>query len=78
MKKVEIEMDLYRLSNVAPKLVTFLGELSKWYVKLNRSRIKGDEGVKDWTMSLNVLVEVLLNTCIAIGPYVPFVVESYY
>jgi len=71
-------MDLYNLSNVAPKLVTFLGELSKWYVKLNRTRIKGDEGIKDWTMSLNVLVEVLLNTCVAIGPYIPFVVESYY
>jgi len=78
MKKVEHEMDLYNLSNVAPKLVTFLGELSKWYVKLNRTRIKGDEGIKDWTMSLNVLVEVLLNTCVAIGPYIPFVVESYY
>lgn len=71
-------MDLYNLSCVAPKLVTFLGELSKWYVKLNRDRIKGDKGIKDWTISLNVLVEVLLNTCIAIGPYIPFTVEMYY
>ena len=71
-------MDLYQLSNVAPQLLTFLNELSKWYVKLNRARVKGEEGAKDWTISLNILVETLLNTCIAIASYVPFISELFY
>jgi len=66
------------LYKVVPKLLKFLEQLSNWYVRLNRSRIKGETGLRDWNISLHVLFEVLLNTCVAIAPYVPFITELMY
>jgi len=31
----------YRLYNVMPELVSFINELTNWYVRLNRDRLKG-------------------------------------
>lgn len=36
----------YRLYTVVPKLLRFLEDLTNTYIKLNRSRIKGDEGLE--------------------------------
>lgn len=38
------EMKNYRLYTVVPRLLKFLDELTNTYIKLNRPRIKGDEG----------------------------------
>jgi len=35
------EMEAYRLYTVAPRLVKFLNQLTNWYVRLNRPRLKG-------------------------------------
>ena len=78
MKDVETEMDAYKLYLVVPKLLKFLDQLSKWYVRLNRTRLKGETGKKDWTIALNILLEVLLNTCIGMCPFVPFITEMMY
>ena len=40
-------MSAYRLYTVAPKLIGFLENLTNWYVRLNRTRLKGDLGEKD-------------------------------
>lgn len=37
-------MATYHLDMVAPKLLKFLDELTNWYVRLNRPRIKGEFG----------------------------------
>jgi isoleucyl-tRNA synthetase len=34
------EMDAYRLYTVVPRLVKFVDQLTNWYVRLNRRRIK--------------------------------------
>jgi len=38
-------MQYYRLYTVVPKLLKFLDDLTNVYIKLNRPRIKGDEGI---------------------------------
>ena len=43
---VRKEMSLYRLYNVVPELIKFLSLLTNWYVRLNRLRLKGSEGVE--------------------------------
>ena len=40
-------MDNYKLYNVVKPLLGFLDQLSNWYVRLNRPRMKGDKGVED-------------------------------
>ena len=47
IKYVRNEMDHYRLYNVVKHLVTFLENLTNWYVRLNRPRMKGESSVKD-------------------------------
>jgi len=47
IKYVRNEMDNYRLYNVVRHLVKFLENLTNWYVRLNRNRMKGDTDVED-------------------------------
>lgn len=37
-------MKAYRLYTVVPRLVGFIEQLTNWYVRLNRNRLKGAEG----------------------------------
>lgn len=53
-------MDSYRLYNVVKHMLEFLYQLSNWYVRLNRNRMKGEEGEKECYTSLNTLFDVLL------------------
>lgn len=41
------EMDNYRLFTIVKGLLSFLDDLTKWYIRLNRSRMKGDNGEED-------------------------------
>jgi len=47
IKFVRNEMDNYRLYNVVKHMLQFLEQLTNWYVRLNRSRMKGEEGPKE-------------------------------
>jgi isoleucyl-tRNA synthetase len=78
IKLVRQELDAYRLSTVLEKKLDFLEQLSNWYVKLNRNRLKGSSGLEDWNKSLNTLFYVLMNSVVLMAPYVPFIVESFY
>ena len=78
IKYVRTELDNYRLYTVVEKKVKFLEQLSNWYLKLNRKRLKGSEGSEDWFTALNILFKVLLNSMLLMAPYVPFIVETFY
>lgn len=72
------EMEAYRLYTVVPKLLKFLDALTNTYVRLNRGRLKGDNGDEDQKIALNVLFDVLLNSTILMSPFVPFITEMIY
>jgi isoleucyl-tRNA synthetase len=78
IKFVRNEMDNYRLYNVVRHMLQFLEQLTNWYVRLNRSRMKGEEGVEDQFVSLNTLFDVLLNTTIMMSCITPFLTEYIY
>lgn len=42
-------MKAYRLYTVVPRLVEFIEQLTNWYVRLNRNRLKGAEGADSAT-----------------------------
>ena len=54
-------MKLYHLYTVTPKLLLFIEQLTKWYLRLNKKRLKGEEGSVEWEESLNTLFAVILN-----------------
>ena len=51
----------YRLYTVVPRLVKFVDQLTNWYVRMNRRRLKGDGGVTDCTAALHTLLRVLFS-----------------
>jgi len=40
-------MDSYKLYNVVRPLLNFLESLTNWYVRLNRTRMKGEDGIEE-------------------------------
>jgi len=78
IKVVRTEMDNYRLYNVVKHMLHFLEQLTNWYVRLNRSRMKGEEGPQEQLTSLNTLFDVLLNTTIMMSCITPFLSEYIY
>ena len=55
---VRKEMEAYRLYTVVPRLLLFVEQLTNWYVRLNRRRIKGSDGAAEALASLTALYEV--------------------
>jgi len=72
------EMSLYHLYTVVPKLVTFIEELTNYYVRFNRKRLKGENGLEDCQLALKTLFEVLFTLCRLMAPFTPFLAESMY
>lgn len=83
IKFVHEEMAAYRLYTVMPALVSYVTQLTNWYVRLNRDRLKGMEGEGDDAeeeaeIGLQVLYDVLLDVTILMGPFTPFITEYFY
>ncbi|XP_055844017.1 isoleucine--tRNA ligase, cytoplasmic-like [Episyrphus balteatus] len=74
----EMEMQAYRLYTVLPKLIKFIEQLTNWYIRLNRSRLKNEEGDQNRQESLNVLTHVLAKLSIVMAPFAPFFSEYVY
>lgn len=75
---VACEMKAYRLYTVVPRLTRFIDQLTNWYVRLNRRRIKGELGLDDCVSSLNILYDVLNTMVKLMAPFTPYLSEYMY
>ena len=75
---VEKEMEAYRLYTVLPYLVKFIDNLTNVYVRFNRKRLKGANGVEDCMMALGVMFDVLMTLCKVMAPFTPYLTELMY
>ncbi|KAK9709812.1 isoleucine--tRNA ligase, variant 2 [Basidiobolus ranarum] len=75
---VREEMAAYRLYTVVSRLLKLIEELTNWYVRFNRKRLKGENGQEDAVMALNTLFEVLFTLCRVMSPFTPFLTENMY
>eukprot|EP00817_Percolomonadidae_sp_ATCC50343_P000073 CAMPEP_0117423598 /NCGR_PEP_ID=MMETSP0758-20121206/4172_1 /TAXON_ID=63605 /ORGANISM="Percolomonas cosmopolitus, Strain AE-1 (ATCC 50343)" /LENGTH=1078 /DNA_ID=CAMNT_0005206847 /DNA_START=433 /DNA_END=3669 /DNA_ORIENTATION=- len=79
VKHVHEKMKKYFLSQVIPELVTFIDQLTNWYVRINRPRLKGqDTTVQDRKEGLMTTYRVLLGVCELMAPFTPFLTETMY
>ncbi|TPX34885.1 isoleucine---tRNA ligase [Synchytrium microbalum] len=72
------EMAAYRLYTVTPRLIKMVDELTNWYVRFNRRRLKGESGLEESVFALDTLSEVLFSMCKLMAPFTPFVTENMY
>lgn len=63
---------------MVPKLVKFIEQLTNWYLRLNRLRMKGEGEGESAHASLQVLLDVLHKVNVLMSPYVPFLTETMY
>lgn len=80
IKYIHEEMAAYRLYTVVPKLLGFIDQLTNWYIRFNRRRLKGSAGddVEDSKKALNTLAEALLTLSRAMAPFTPFLADGIY
>lgn len=80
VKFVHEEMQAYRLFTVVPKLLALIDNLTNWYIRFNRRRIKGDPGtcVHDTKKGLNTLAEASFILCRLMAPFTPFLADGIY
>ena len=63
IRLVREEMAAYRLYTIIPRLLDLVDELTNWYIRFNRRRLKGEDGEEDTVAALNTLFETLLTLC---------------
>jgi isoleucyl-tRNA synthetase len=78
IKFVRAEMAEYRLYTVVPILLKHIEQLTNWYIRFNRKRLKGSEGTQDAFHALCVLFFVLYQQTVVMAPFTPFFAELLY
>lgn len=73
---VHQEMTAFKLYTVTPRLIKFVDNLTNWYVRFNRKRLKGEAGKEDCLRSLETLYSVLLCMIRVMSPFTPFITET--
>lgn len=63
---------------VVPRLLDLIGNTTNWYIRFNRQRLKGEQGVKDTIHALNTLFEILYTLVRGLAPFIPFLTDKIY
>lgn len=63
---------------VVPRLLSLIDNTTNWYIRFNRRRLKGENGVEDTLHALNSLFEVIFTLCRGLAPFTPFLTDHIY
>ena len=63
---------------VVPRLLELIDYTTNWYIRFNRKRLKGENGLDDTLHALNSLFEVLYTLCRGLAPFTPFLTDTIY
>jgi isoleucyl-tRNA synthetase len=72
----ERKMHSYHLYEVIPEVVDFIGQLTNWYIRLNRRRFWSEEKSEDKEQAYATLYFTLTEFNKALAPILPFITES--
>ena len=75
---VSSHMENYRVDKAINLLIYHIEDLTNWYIKLNRDRIRGLNGTIEREMSLSVLYNSLMTYIKISAPFMPFLSEYLY
>ncbi len=82
--RVHTQMEQYRLYSVVPEVLSFIDELTNWYIRLSRRRFWGTDQSHEGTAASeqNQAYETLFYVCVEFSkifaPFAPFVTEHVY
>lgn len=78
IKYIQDKMSLYQIDKCIQELLDFIEDLTNWYIKFNRERLRGLAGKEEWNTSLSTLYHVLNNFIKVMTPFTPFLSEYLY
>lgn len=81
LASVHSHMESYKLYLVVPEVLSFIDELTNWYIRLSRRRFWGDskqELANDTRQAYETLFYVLCQFCKVFAPFAPFITEKIY
>ena len=80
IKTVNEKMENYYLYEVIPPLMSFIDELTNWYIRSNRKRFWKEKDTNDIDKinAFKTLHEVLIEFTKAMAPVLPFICEEIY
>ncbi len=78
LRRVQEEMEAYRLYNVVPELVAFIDDLTNWYIRRSRRRFWKSDDDGDKNDAYATLYRVLVDFSKALAPFLPFLAEEVY
>ncbi len=76
IKEVTEWFDSYDLNAVTRPIVSFMDNLTNWYIRRSRRRFWKSENDNDKMLAYKTLYQVLVDTAKVIAPLVPFVTEE--
>jgi isoleucyl-tRNA synthetase len=80
--EVHQHMESYRLYQVIPPIVTFIDDLTNWYIRNSRRRFWGDassQGISaEQEAAFSTLTYVLQRFSMLAAPFIPFLAEELY
>lgn len=68
----------YRLYTVVPRMFQLIENMTNWYIRFNRRRLKGEFGIEDTQHALNSLFEALFTLIRGMAPFAPFITDNIY
>lgn len=78
MDKMTGEYKKFQLYYLADHIGRFIDRISRWYIKLNKKNLKGENGQEMFMVSINVLTYVLYYLNLLMAPITPFMTEAFY
>ena len=80
LQNISKDFDMYTINGVSAKIIEYIEQLTNWYVKMARERLKGtsNSGTEDWKQSIQTLLFVLLQFIKIVAPIMPFISETIY
>jgi isoleucyl-tRNA synthetase len=81
IRRVNAEMEDYRLYNVIPPILGFIDDLTNWYIRRSRRRFwsqRGSGNDQDKIAAFATLYEVLVTFAKVAAPVLPFISEELY
>ncbi len=79
IRRVDVEMERYRLDNVVPVVLHFIDDLTNWYIRLSRKRFwAAGEDAHDKACAYATLYEALVTFSKVLAPFLPFLADALY
>lgn len=72
------EMEAYELARTVPPLLSFLDDLTNWYIRRSRRRFWKSENDQDKVQAYSTLYAVLAEFTKLAAPFIPFLTETIY